>query len=120
MSSGQPPTRRPGHASVQSSFVPPPGCAFADLAGGNLVQLTSDGASLAFTANCKGQTALWVRSISTGQMRQLPGTADAIYYFWSPDGRSLGFFAAGQLKRIDVGSGAIRDLAPAPNGRGGS
>ena len=113
-------SRRPGNASVQSSFVPPPGCAFTDLANGNLVQLTSDGASLAFTAICKGQTALWVRSISTGQMRQLPGTADAFYYFWSPDGRSLGFFAAGHLKRIDVGSGAIRDLAPAPNGRGGS
>ena len=113
-------SRPADHASVQSSFLPPPGCAFTDLANGDLIQLTSDGASLAFTANCKGQIALWVRSISTGQMRQLPGTADAFYYFWSPDGRSLGFFAGGQLKRIDVGSGAIRDLAPAPNGRGGS
>ncbi|MEO7216792.1 MAG: hypothetical protein ABI026_01225 [Gemmatimonadaceae bacterium] len=50
----------------------------------------------------------------------MAGTADAIYYFWSPDGRSLGFFAEAHLKRIDVESGAIRDLAPAANGRGGS
>jgi Tol biopolymer transport system component len=113
-------SRAPAAASVQSSFLPPAGCAFADLAAGNLVQLTSDGASLAFTAICNGSGMLWVRSISTGQLRQLPGTADAKYYFWSPDGRSIGFFADEQLKRIDVESGAIRSLASAPHGRGGS
>jgi eukaryotic-like serine/threonine-protein kinase len=107
-------------ASVQSSFLPPPGCAFVDLSGGNVIQLTSDGTALAFTAICNGENALWVRTIGTGRMRQLAGTTDAIYYFWSPDGRSLGFFAGGQLKRIDVESGAVRDLAPAANGRGGS
>ena len=105
---------------VQSSFLPPAGCTFADLSRGNVVQLTSDGASLAFAATCDGVTALWVRTISTARMRQLPGTEDAIYFFWSPDGRSLGFFAGAHLKRVDVESGAVRDLAPAANGRGGS
>lgn len=105
---------------VQSSFLPPAGCTFTELGRGNVVQLTSDGASLAFTATCDSATALWVRTIATGRMRQLPGTEDAMYFFWSPDGRSLGFFAGAHLKRIDVESGAIRDLAPAPNGRGGS
>jgi len=113
-------SRAQSRTPVQSSFLPPDGCTFAELGRGNVLQLTSDGASLAFTATCDSVTALWVRTISTGRMRQLPGTEDAIYFFWSPDGRSLGFFAGAHLKRIDVESGAVRDLAPAPNGRGGS
>ncbi|HWT46512.1 MAG TPA: protein kinase, partial [Vicinamibacterales bacterium] len=113
-------SRAQSRTPVQSSFLPPDGCTFAELGRGNVLQLTSDGASLAFTATCDSVTALWVRTISTGRMRQLPGTEDAIYFFWSPDGRSLGFFAGAHLKRIDVESGAIRDLAPAANGRGGS
>ena len=113
-------TRTQPRTPVQSSFLPPAGCTFVELAGGNVVQLTSDGASLAFTATCDGVTALWVRTISTGRMRELPGTEGAVYFFWSPDGRSLGFFGGAHLKRIDVESGAVRDLAPAANGRGGS
>jgi len=113
-------SRAQPRASVQSSFLPPPGCSFTELAEGNVIQLTSDGTALAFTATCNGAIALWVRTLATGQMRQLAGTADAMYYFWSPDGRSLGFFAGGHLKRIDVESGAVRDLAPAAYGRGGS
>ena len=36
--------------------------------------------------------------------------------FWSPDGRSIGFFAGGALKRLDLGGGAPQTLAPAING----
>ena len=40
--------------------------------------------------------------------------------FWAPDGRSIGFFAEGKLKRIDLAGGASEALADAPNGRGGT
>ena len=40
--------------------------------------------------------------------------------FWSPDGRSIGFFAVGALKRLDLGGGAPQTLAPAINGAGGT
>lgn len=40
--------------------------------------------------------------------------------FWSPDGRSLGFFAEGWLKRIDMEGGKPLPLAPAADPRGGS
>jgi hypothetical protein len=33
-------------------------------------------------------------------------TEGATQPFWSPDGRSLGFFAGGQLKRTEVMSGS--------------
>jgi hypothetical protein len=56
----------------------------------------------------------------TGESRKLEGTTGALYPFWAPDGRSLGFFGGGRLKRIDLDGGAVRDLAAAPNGRGGT
>jgi Tol biopolymer transport system component len=44
----------------------------------------------------------------------------AIRPFWSPDGRSLGFFADGKLKRVDLGGGLPQTLADAPYPLGGS
>ena len=36
----------------------------------------------------------------------MPGTEGVDSLFWSPDGRSIGFFAAGKLLRVDVAGGA--------------
>ena len=38
--------------------------------------------------------------------RPVPGTDGAISVFWSPDSRSLAFFAGGKLKRIELPGGA--------------
>jgi hypothetical protein len=40
--------------------------------------------------------------------------------FWAPDSRSLGFFADGKLKRIDLAGGVARTLCDAPVAAGGS
>jgi Tol biopolymer transport system component len=53
-------------------------------------------------------------------VQPLPGTEQATYPFWSPDSRSVAFFAAGKLKKIQVGAGAPNVLCDAPNGRGGT
>jgi len=51
----------------------------------------------------------------------LPGTEGAAYPFWAPNGRSIGFYADGKLKTIDVASGrSAQLLADAPFGRGGA
>src|SRR5262249_12239041 len=50
--------------------------------------------------------------------RPLPGTDGGQYPFWSPDDRSLGFFADGKLKRIDVAGGSAQTLANANNAGG--
>src|SRR6185436_3734080 len=44
----------------------------------------------------------------------------ALFPFWSPNNKSVGFFADGSLKRTDIDGGLPRILAEAPAGRGGT
>ncbi|HEX4578319.1 MAG TPA: protein kinase [Edaphobacter sp.] len=56
--------------------------------------------------------ALWLRSLNdAGEGRILPGTEDGGFPFWSPDSRSIGFFAGGKLKRIDLEGNLVQILA---------
>ncbi len=82
--------------------------------------LSADGRQLAFVATAEGTSRLWVRPIDQVTAQPLPGTEGASYPFWSPDGRAIGFFADGKLKRIDLGSNVAQILADARNGRGGT
>jgi len=83
------------------------------------VSLSADGMTLAFVANQNRIPMLWVRPLAAIGNRVLAGTEGASFPFWSPDGRSIGFFAGNKLKRIDVAGGAPIVLADAPNARGG-
>jgi Tol biopolymer transport system component len=83
--------------------------------------LSPDGASIAFAATgADGKTAIWVRPMNLLDAHVLPGTENAIFPFWSPDSRSLGFFADNKLKTIDLNGGSAQVLADAPFGRGGA
>jgi Tol biopolymer transport system component len=75
------------------------------------IALSPDGERLAFVARGEdGRTALWVRSLASTEARMLPGTVDARYPFWSPDGRKIGFFAQNRLKVTDLFGGQPRVL----------
>jgi eukaryotic-like serine/threonine-protein kinase len=63
---------------------------------------------------------LWVRPLDSTAAQPLAGTDDAVFPFWSPDSRSLGFFAQGKLRVIDASGGAVQTLADAPQSRGGA
>jgi eukaryotic-like serine/threonine-protein kinase len=82
--------------------------------------LSPDGQTIAFVATASGRPHLWVRSLGSGAMRPLAGTEGASQPFWSPNSRSLGFFADGSLKRIDLDGGTVRVLADARLPRGGT
>ena len=71
-------------------------------------------------AAVEGQPHVWVRSLDSVVSRPLPGTAGASLPFWSPDSRSVGFYADGSLKRIDLAGGLVRELGKALFGFGGA
>jgi eukaryotic-like serine/threonine-protein kinase len=84
------------------------------------IALSPDGERLAFIASFEGRSMLWVRSLANGEAAPLANTEGASLPFWSPDSRSIGFFANDRLYRIDADGGALKDLAPAPVGTGGT
>ncbi len=103
-------------------IAPPPGRAFN--AVGNTAgpaSISPDGRFLIFSAEGSGSDRnLWLYAMETGEQRQLVETSGAMFPFWSPDSKSVGYFADGKLKRINVlgaGSAAICD---APGARGGT
>ncbi len=63
---------------------------------------------------------VWLYEVGARDAKSVPGTENANFPFWSPDGKSLGFFADGKLKRVDIAGGPAQTLADAPNGRGGT
>ena len=68
--------------------------------------LSPDGRSLVFVASGDGPSRLWLRPLDQTEARPLAGTENAYYPFWSPDGRSVGFFANTRLLRLDIAGGA--------------
>ncbi|HSR07215.1 MAG TPA: protein kinase [Bryobacteraceae bacterium] len=82
--------------------------------------VSPDGRQVAYAAALDGKTGLWVRDLSSLETRLLPGTDGASLPFWSPDSRSLGFFANGKLKKTDAAGGPVLTLCDAPAGRGGT
>jgi len=82
--------------------------------------VSPDGRQIVFVASGDGGSRLWVRPLDTTAAQPLAGTDGATYPFWSPDSRSIGFFADGKLKRLDLSGGAPQTLAPAGLARGGA
>jgi eukaryotic-like serine/threonine-protein kinase len=84
------------------------------------IALSPDGRRLVFVGRNGLTTRLWVRALDSVTAAPLRDTGGADYPFWSPDGRSIGFFADGKLKRIELAGGPAQPLADAPNARGGT
>ncbi|MEQ1761254.1 MAG: protein kinase [Vicinamibacterales bacterium] len=85
------------------------------------VALSPDGHTVVFAAEFEGRQQLWVRVLDAASARPLAGTEGSLQFpFWSPDSRSVGFFANGKLKRLDLERGIVESLADATNGRGGA
>ena len=84
--------------------------------------LSPDGRSMVYVArSSSGDTALWLRPLTSVDARQLPGTEGATFPFWSPDSRTIGFFAGGKLRKIDAAGGPPQSLADATSDpRGGT
>ncbi len=87
---------------------------------GSSLAVSPDGRRLAFVATAEGKTLLWVRALDSLEAQPLAGTEGAGFPFWSPDSRSLGFFAEGKLKTVGASGGPTQTLANAGDARGGT
>jgi eukaryotic-like serine/threonine-protein kinase len=63
---------------------------------------------------------LRVRALDSVDVRDLPGTDGAAGPFWSPDSRSIGFFADGAIRRVELTGGAVQVLGQTSAYDGGS
>jgi len=115
--------RRPAPPQVsvlRFSVSPPAGGKFFSRFDTVGLAFSPDGSRLAYLGDETGsarevapgtgsRSGVWIRTLSDLEPRRLPGTEGAASVFWSPDGRSVGFFSSGRLLREDVAGGS-----PAP------
>jgi eukaryotic-like serine/threonine-protein kinase len=104
----------PSATSVRAMIPPPADNQFGAFAWNRfLPALSPDGRQLVVPVmDTQGRLMLWLRGLNDlGQGRILPGTDDGAFPFWSPDSRSIGFFAYGKLKRIDIEGNLVQTLA---------
>jgi Tol biopolymer transport system component len=82
--------------------------------------VSPDGEHVAFVARGSSGRRLFVRALGARDAVAVPGTEGSEQPFWSPDGRSLGFFAEGRLMKVEWPGGGPVPIAPAPQPRGGA
>jgi len=117
----QSPESAPAAPVSRLSIPAPEQTTFIGGYGAPHLALSPDGRRLAFVPTpIGGRTLLWMRELDSVAARALPGTDGATYPFWSPDGRSIGFFADGKLKTMDLIAGVPQAIADAPDSRGGA
>ena len=113
---------RPHSRLIRASIMPPPDAGFdfmGDFSGPPV--LSPDGTRIAFAARAAKQgNSIWIRRLDTSSAERLAGTEGSSSPFWSQDGKFIGFFSGGKLKKVSAAGGPVTILADAPNARGGA
>jgi Tol biopolymer transport system component len=104
---------RPPLATIRFVVAPPQGSTIARGVTGTRLALSPDGRHVAFIATTAGVERLWVQSLDSLTPQPLADGAESP--FWSPDSRSVGFFAPGdgQLKAVPLSGGPPRVICQA-------
>lgn len=121
----------PSPQVIQFQVGPPDGTSFGTPTSGSGFNsapssvsgsVAPDGTRLVFVAtDASGKTTLWVRALDSLNARSIAGTEAASSPFWSPDSRTIGFFAADKLKKVDAAGDEVQTICDAPGiPRGGS
>ncbi|MGE5276405.1 MAG: protein kinase domain-containing protein [Acidobacteriota bacterium] len=99
---------------VRFSVVLPENVAFLSAEVETRIALAPDGQRLAFVGRGPGGDRLYLRRLDTLDARPLENTEGATSPFWSPDGRFLGFFADGKIKKMEASGGPPQVICEAP------
>jgi eukaryotic-like serine/threonine-protein kinase len=84
------------------------------------IALSPDGRHLVARVSDPSGNRLWLRPLDRLNGTVMPGTDNAAFPFWSPDGRQVGFFANNKLRIVDALGGSPQTVADAVSGRGGT
>ncbi len=95
-------------------IVTPPAASMSSFA------ISPDGRKVVYEGLDNGKHLLWLRRLESPNAEALPGTDGPTQPFWSPDSRSVAFFADGKLKRIDIAGGTPQIVTDSPNGPNGA
>jgi len=101
-------------------ITPPDGTRF--IFGNNVggIALSPDGRTAAYVASGAGKSGLWTQPLDGASARLIDGTDGAAYPFWSPDSKSIAFFAGNKLLRVDLAGGAPAKICDVAMLRGGA
>ena len=109
-----PSTEVPNLSRLQMAL--PPGQPFY-FNGRHLIAISPNGKYVAYTAGL----GLWLHPIDQLEARRVPGAElEARSPFFSSDGESIGYYAAGELRRVSVTAGAPKAITKAVNPWGAS
>jgi Tol biopolymer transport system component len=110
----------PAAAVVRFGLPPPDHGAFGYSVAGRFIAVSPDGSRIGYIATDaqapQPEYRIWVRRLSALEAQPIPGTEGASSLFWSPDSRSIGFFAGTKLKRVDLSGGATVPICDVPTG----
>jgi len=82
--------------------------------------VSPDGRTIAVVLVKDGKQQLWVRALDALEPTALDGTDGASNPFWSPDSRSIAFFADSKLKKVAREGGPVQTLCDSLGAVGGT
>lgn len=113
--------RAPAPRVSWSDIAPPPDLRIASPPDRGGSAIAPDGNRVLISGiDSQGGLRLYLRDLRKGDIRPIADTHGAGFPFWSPDSRSIAFFAEGKLKRIEIDGTRATVIASDVDGRGGT
>jgi Tol biopolymer transport system component len=107
---------RGGDIGVETRFLIP----VPDMPVADAVSISPDGHWIAYSARDSSSSFVFTRPITSETSTKLAGTEGAGQLFWSPDSKTIAFFAGGRLKRVEAAGGAPSNICETVDLAGGT
>ena len=99
---------------VQFAIASPEGSFFSPPISRQPFAISPDGTRLAFTVADSTGTRVWMRELSSLELKPIAGTEGAWTVFWAPDSRSIFYSAKRVLRQWNLETGTTRDVTTTP------